>query len=191
MAFKLDFAKLGAMSQEERASQDAARRDAAIAADNKRRDEMSKKSVIVTLDDKLDVRLLANGDTMASIRGKDEKGRAVRAVYFVPDHMEDGEKEQMLRSPEKGDRLNLDGYWKQREWRNQKQVQVKSWEFQAQRFSNLDGRESEQERQGPLGQAAKARAERDSSLPPVRSQGPSDNLATSAAYARDRGGAGR
>lgn len=192
MAFKkIDFSKLRERTPEERAQDEARREQAAIDADDKRRSELSKKSVMITLAGPLERRSTMSGDTIASFRGMDEQGRAVSGSYFVPSYMSRDEQDAMLDGPKEGDRLKLDGYWKMREWRNQDQTLMKTWEFQAQRFSHADGRENERGLKGPLAQASEILARREANSAPVLSRGPEDSVDAAAFRQREQSGRGR
>lgn len=140
MAFKLDFAALNreldrraALSPEERAAEDeleaANRRADAAAADDRRRDELSRETVRCTLLADADLRYDWAGTRTYHLRGVDETGADMAARYAAPDG--DDQVDEQLAMLCRGALLDLAGFWEGPE----RGRACRGYEFQAQRIA--------------------------------------------------------
>lgn len=135
MAF--DFSKLRSakdITPEERAAEEAQRRQRDIEADEARRRKWSSKTIEITLDEAPETRFTLGGEKTLLLRGVDDTGRAVRAQWYAPDHMERDDFDAFALSLDSGQRHRLEGYWKPYEGREGK----KFFTFMAQFVHPLD-----------------------------------------------------
>lgn len=112
MAFKLDFNKLRRpKTEEERAAEEQARRVSDRAADAAKRDELSTKTIRITVSE-VSGQSTFNGDRIVAIWGKDDKGRDTRAQFYLPDCYDSDVRERVLDSLAESKALTMHGYWK-------------------------------------------------------------------------------
>jgi hypothetical protein len=132
MAMAFDFSKIKVLTPEERAAREEAELQAQIAEDAKKREELSKRTITVTLSEFPMHRFTTSGDKIVAFHGSDERGRRFSGTYFVPNFRERSEIDAMLAPMDQGTTVVVRGYWKKRTWRNQQNQEVESWEFQIQ-----------------------------------------------------------
>jgi hypothetical protein len=132
MAMAFDFSKIKVLTPEERAAREEAELQAQIAEDTKKREELSKRTITVTLSEFPMHRFTTSGDKIVAFHGSDERGRRFSGTYFVPYFRERSEIDAMLAPMHQGTTVVVRGYWKKRTWRNQQNQEVESWEFQIQ-----------------------------------------------------------
>jgi hypothetical protein len=132
MAMAFDFSKIKVLTPEERAAREEAELQAQIAEDAKKREELSKHTLTVTLTECPMHRFNRASDKIVAFHGTDERGRRFSGTYFVPYFRERSEIDTMLAPMDQGTTVVARGYWKKRTWQNQQNETVSSWEFQIQ-----------------------------------------------------------
>jgi ribA/ribD-fused uncharacterized protein len=122
---------------------EAKQRQAAL-ADLAKRDESSRKRVVITLDEAPNERYAGN-HAIVSFRGSEAGRSSLAAVYFKPDletpsRSSEGadDLDARLRDLRKGDKVTLAGYWGKRKWQGQDGVEREAWEFKVQNFEKGD-----------------------------------------------------
>ncbi|MPR11937.1 hypothetical protein [Microvirga tunisiensis] len=131
----LDFAKLRAITPEDRERMEREREERLIAEDKARRAEWSKKTLTATLQGDVESRFTRTGDRVWYLRCQQADGKTVFSVYYVPEYMSSEEQYQQLGTLLPGSTLELAGYWKKRSWQNQQGQTVDSWEFMTQTYT--------------------------------------------------------
>lgn len=136
----VDFTKLKVRTPEERALEEANEKTARIDEIRRKRQDLSKKSVSITLTE-VNTRRTAADDIIIALWGKDEHQRDVRASYWYVEEL-DGTQHQILDilfdRIERKTKVELHGYWKKRVSKNQNGHEVVSWEFQTQKITLPD-----------------------------------------------------
>jgi hypothetical protein len=132
MAMAFDFSRLRVQTPEECKAREEADHQAQIAEDAKKREELSKHTLTVTLTECPMHRFTRASDKIVAFHGADERGRRFSGTYFVPYFRERSEIDAMLAPMDQGTTVVIRGYWKKRTWRNQQNQEVSSWEFQIQ-----------------------------------------------------------
>jgi hypothetical protein len=132
MAMAFDFSKIKVLTPEERAARAEAELQAQIAEDAKKREELSKHTLTVTLTECPMHRFTRASDKIVAFHGTDVRGRRFSGTYFVPYFRERSEIDAMLAPMDQGTTVVVRGYWKKRTWQNQQSETVSSWEFQIQ-----------------------------------------------------------
>lgn len=130
MAF--DFSRMRVPTPEERRAREEADLQAQIDSDWKRREELSKHTLLVTLSECPTYRFTSGSDKIVSFHGADGQGRRVVGTYFVPYFRKLAEVEDLLASMDQGSTVMVRGYWKKRSWQNQRNETMSAWEFQIQ-----------------------------------------------------------
>lgn len=141
----IDFAKLLEEDPAERAArradEDAARREREIQDDIKRRKSWSRHTLRVTILEEPDIRSTRLGDPIAHINAQDETGTPVPAIYWIPTYYKHGvESAQTILQP--GRTVTLKGYWKTRQWKNNRGLTAEKREFMVQFVCEPDSQQS-------------------------------------------------
>lgn len=135
--------KLAAQIEAERPAMEARQRDAAL-ADHAKRMEMSRKRVVITLEESPTERFAAN-QGMVAFRGSEPGRDPLSAIYFKseldrPSTSQEGAEDldSRLRDLNRGDKVSLAGYWAKRQWKANDGSTKDAWEFKAQNFEKGD-----------------------------------------------------
>ncbi|PZR93563.1 MAG: hypothetical protein DI537_10630 [Stutzerimonas stutzeri] len=133
MAFKLDFTKIRPRSAEEIEAAYQAERAAARVADAQKREELSKKTLTLTITEVYASRT-ATGGRKIQIWGTQSDGRPARASVFIDDCYDREIADAMVRdlTENLGTRL-MRGYWKSHNNDEGKTF----WTFRAQKIQTL------------------------------------------------------
>lgn len=115
----------------------------AAEAEQSKREDASKKRVVVTLSETPRERFVGS-QKVVSFSGT-EAGRSspLSGVYFVPEHeARDGfareSFDQRLDGLNAGDKLSMSGHWAKRKWQDGQGKDRETWEFRAQNFAKGD-----------------------------------------------------
>lgn len=119
------------------------RQIAAAEADQAKREDMSKKRVVVSLVEAPRERFVGDQKVISFSGVEDGRTSPLSGVYFVPAHeTRDGfardDLDNRLRDLDSGDKLSMSGYWSKRKWKGQDGSERESWEFKAQNFAKGD-----------------------------------------------------
>jgi len=135
--------RLGAESEAERQARDAKQREGAL-RDHAKRIEMSRKRVVITLEES-PRESYAGNQGLVSFRGSEPGRSPLAAVYFKgeldrPSTSQEGAEDldARLRDLERGDKVSLAGYWAKRQWQARDGSSKEVWEFKAQNFEKGD-----------------------------------------------------
>ncbi|MGF7152087.1 hypothetical protein FHS96_005756 [Sphingomonas zeicaulis] len=114
-----------------RERQETERRERAIRDDIARRETCVRMTILVVLSEDAEHRFTRGGAQQIILRGTDDTGVAVVAVYWVPHYHQDDI--QMICKPlGSGASVALAGFWDHREWRDRAGRPHMTTEFQTQ-----------------------------------------------------------
>jgi predicted NAD-dependent protein-ADP-ribosyltransferase YbiA (DUF1768 family)/O-acetyl-ADP-ribose deacetylase (regulator of RNase III) len=148
----------------ERPEIETRQREAAL-KDHAKRSEMSRKRVVITLEEAPKERFTAS-QGMVVFHGSEQGRSPLSAVYFKseldrPSTSQEGAEDldARLRDLDRGDKVSLAGYWAKRNWKAPDGSTKEAWEFKAQNFEKGDV---------PLADIGKAASARIDALRPDR-----------------------
>jgi hypothetical protein len=134
----VDFAKLRSMTPADRAAQDEQRREDEYRFEVTKRAELSKASVVITLTEDAEMRFNSATEKRVLLIGTNDRGQPTRAVYIAPSFTTDGDVYNLAASLVAGKKMQLNGHWLKRRWKDRAGKNVETWEFQTMTIIDLD-----------------------------------------------------
>lgn len=126
----VDFAKLRSSTPAERAAEEEQRHEDEYRFEVARRAALSKTSIVITLTEDAELRCSSSSEKHVFLVGKNDRGQPTRAIYIAPSFITDGTVYNVTAALVSGKKLQLNGHWLKRRWKNRERKMIEVWEFQ-------------------------------------------------------------